>query len=86
MSHVLRDMLEISTVEEIFIDTFLDDEFPCESVAVKVTVFWPRSLQLKVAGATDKVTLPQLSKVPLSISAGSKIAVPEDPSTRVNSL
>jgi hypothetical protein len=80
-SQLLSDIPVICSVEEMVTITSCVDEFPCESMAVRVTVFCPRSLQLKLSGATDKVTFPQLSYVPLSISVGSKIAVPEDPST-----
>ena len=50
--------------------------FPLTSVTVSVTVFGPTSAQVKLFGLTDILAIPQLSVLPASIRAGSKVAWP----------
>jgi len=51
-------------------------EFPFTSVTVNVTVFGPTSAHVKVLGETANEAIPQLSVLPLSISAGVILAFP----------
>ena len=50
--------------------------FPCTSVTVRRTVFVPRFVQSKFVLLTESDAIPQLSKLPLSISPGVMILVP----------
>ena len=49
---------------------------PLSSVTVRVTELSPRSAQVKVFGDTLIEAMPQLSLLPSSISAGSRVAEP----------
>ena len=62
-----------------------EDEFPAASVAVSVTVFAPKSEQVKDVTSRDNVKLPLLSVVPLSISEVAIVPFPKASSGSVTS-
>ena len=57
--------------------------FPLLSVTVKTTALGPTSAQVKLATSKLNSSIPQASKEPLSISAGTILTVPEASSCTV---
>ena len=51
-------------------------EFPFTSIAVRVTVLSPASAQEKLEISIDKLSIPQASEEPASISAGTILTEP----------
>ena len=61
-------------------------ERPLASVAVRVTIFSPRFSQVKVSRSILKSKVPQLEKLPPSMSSGVIIAIPSASSCTVISI
>ena len=65
------------TVSETVTATLAVLTFPLTSVTVKVTLFEPTLLQLKLVLLNDIVEIPQLSEVPLSTFTTEIVAEPD---------